>query len=79
MYLCCRHCRSPISQKLHIVTVPGADGTVGAYVNPHGVVHQTVTVRELVNDDCILYDPQPPTTEDTWFPNYAWRIAYCRT
>ena len=27
--------------------MPGAEGTIGAYVNPHGVIHQTLTVRQV--------------------------------
>ena len=43
----CKHCGTVIANPSHVFTVGGAEGTTGAYVNEHGVVHQTVTVREV--------------------------------
>lgn len=47
--LCCRACGVTIAAKDQVFTVPGADGVVGAYVNPHGVIHQTVTLKSAEN------------------------------
>lgn len=74
--VCCR-CRSPLANRCHIFSVPGADGTVGAYVNPHGVVHQTITIRQLASRTCYILDGNQATAQDTWFPGYGWIIAYC--
>lgn len=41
------------------------------------IVHQTVTITTLSSDQCFLLDGRPPTAEDSWFPGYAWTIAYC--
>jgi hypothetical protein len=64
-----------ICQQQEIFTVPGAEGQVGSYVNPHGAVHQTVTVRKI-NERSIRLHGQP-TVADSWFPGYAWTIISC--
>ena len=74
--LVCSRCANPITRREDICSVPGAEGVVGAYVNPHGVVHQTITTRRLLRSSYFL-DPRPPTTKDTWFPGYGWVIACC--
>ena len=43
----CKYCGTVIANPSHVFTVGGAEGTTGAYVNEHGVVHQTITVREV--------------------------------
>lgn len=47
--LCCVNCGIEIASKSDVYTVPGAEGTTGAYVNPQGYVHQTVTLRTASN------------------------------
>ena len=74
--LVCSRCANPITRREDICSVPGAEGVVGAYVNPHGVVHQTITSRKLIRMSYTL-DSRPPTTKDTWFPGYGWVIACC--
>jgi Lon protease-like protein len=78
--ICCRRCRRQIAWGRDIVTVPGADGVSGHYVNPHGVLHQTLTVRRLVSQ------PLPDVgfwgrweSRDSWFPGYQWLIMSCGT
>ena len=34
--LCCSECRQSVTHSQHIIRVPGAEGEIGAYVNPHG-------------------------------------------
>lgn len=75
-FVCCKACRTKIAFASNMFTVGGADGTTGAYVNEHGVIHQTVTVRE-VGEQTLMYAGNPET-KDSWFPGYAWTIAYCR-
>jgi cereblon len=48
-------------------------GTSGVYVNPHGYLHEVVTVRRAKN----VLVSGPPTTEFTWYAGYAWEIAWC--
>ena len=51
------------------------EGTTGAYVNEHGIVHQTVTLRKVDNHSVVCIGR--PETKDSWFPGYSWTIAYC--
>jgi len=74
--LSCSRCHGPLAAKRAVFTLPGADGTVGAYVNPHGFIHQTLTLRTLVRDARVVLDGQPES-RDSWFAGYAWQIAYC--
>jgi len=50
-----------------------APGTPQAFVNPAGFLHEVVTVTWAEN----LVVAGPATTEFTWFPGYAWEIAWC--
>jgi Yippee zinc-binding/DNA-binding /Mis18, centromere assembly len=83
--ICCRRCQSRIAWARDIITVPGADGVSGNYVNPHGVVHQTLTVRQLVvvpfNEsisNVVTYWGHLESQE-SWFPGYQWIIMSCGT
>ncbi|CAM9457977.1 unnamed protein product [Scytosiphon promiscuus] len=71
--LCCSGCGMGVAWEGDVFTLPGAEGVVGAYVNPMGYVHQTVTVRDARN----LVLMGTPEEEHTWFPGYAWTAAYC--
>lgn len=53
--LVCQNCGTAVGGKSAVFAVAGAEGTVGAYVNPHGIVHQTVTLREVFN--VLLHGP----------------------
>ena len=75
-FVCCKLCKTKLSATANMFTVGGAEGTTGAYVNEYGVIHQTVTLREVQEDD-LLYTGEPET-RDSWFPGYSWTIAYCR-
>mmetsp|Transcript_3125 Transcript_3125/g.4826 ORF Transcript_3125/g.4826 Transcript_3125/m.4826 type:complete len:514 (-) Transcript_3125:61-1602(-) len=71
----CKDCMSVVAREDMVFQVPGAQGAVGAYVNPHGCVHQTVTVRKILQSKVLCHGR--PSNEDTWFPGYSWTIAYC--
>lgn len=62
-----------------VFTLPGAEGTVGAYVNSHGFIHQTLTLRTLLRErePGRIYLEGRPEGKDSWFAGYAWQIAYC--
>lgn len=47
--LCCAQCQAVLASKRALFSVPGAEGTVGAYCNPHGIVHQTCTFTDLLD------------------------------
>lgn len=42
----------------------------------HGIVHQTITLREVDPTESVVCVGQSQT-KDCWFPGYAWQIAYC--
>mmetsp|Transcript_2301 Transcript_2301/g.4185 ORF Transcript_2301/g.4185 Transcript_2301/m.4185 type:complete len:778 (-) Transcript_2301:676-3009(-) len=50
----CKRCGTRISNVASMFTVGGAEGTTGAYVNEHGVIHQTITLRS-VTERSIMY------------------------
>lgn len=66
----CAGCGQAIALRADLFTVPGAEGQVGAYVNPHGVVHQTVTFSSLLHLARVNLDGEP-TVADSWFPGYV--------
>ncbi|GAX10195.1 cereblon [Fistulifera solaris] len=88
--LCCQCCGLPLSRASSMFTVGGAEGTTGAYVNEHGFVHQTFTVRRLLSlsqrsptstsgiegADVVSFSGGPQT-KDSWFPGYSWTIMSC--
>ena len=43
-------------------------------INPHGFVHEVITVRYVVH--CLIVGP--PVPADTWFPGYEWRFLICQ-
>lgn len=49
------------------------EGTGGAFVNPHGYVHDMITLRQARH---VTLEGQPET-EHSWFKGYAWTIGYC--
>ncbi len=51
----------------------GSSGEAQTFLNPHGFLHEVVTVRWTQN----LAVAGPPTTEFTWYPGYAWETAWC--
>ncbi|XP_043938000.1 protein cereblon isoform X1 [Protopterus annectens] len=73
--LCCKQCHSTeITTKNDIFSL-SLSGPMAAYVNPHGYVHETLTVYKTSNLSLIGRS----STQHSWFPGYAWTIAQCRT
>ncbi|CAN6341344.1 unnamed protein product [Urochloa humidicola] len=68
----CRNCQSHIAKRSDMV-VMSTDGPLGAYVNPHGCVHETITVSKATG----LALAGSPSTVHSWFPGYSWTIASC--
>ena len=73
----CKNCGSKLAKMKDLFTVPGAEGTSGAYVNEHGCIHQTTTVETVFNENVFCYGGEE--TKDSWFPGYSWTIACCST
>jgi cereblon len=73
--LCCVSCGQELFRASRLFSLPSAAGRVGAYVNPFGWVHQTVTLSEALPGSMAVLGE--PTTDDTWFPPYAWSVALC--
>jgi Yippee zinc-binding/DNA-binding /Mis18, centromere assembly len=71
----CMDCSSLISSSFQMFTLEGAEGTTGHYVNEHGVIHQTITLRE-VNAGSVHFDSSAHV-QDSWFPGYNWTIMSC--
>jgi hypothetical protein len=74
-YLRCAYCNAKVGRVSDIFTVDGADGANGAYVNPHGVIHQTWTVRQVCDNS--VFTVGDAEIQDSWFPGYTWTIAHC--
>ncbi|XP_038666633.1 protein cereblon isoform X1 [Scyliorhinus canicula] len=73
--LCCKRCyHTEITTKNDIFSL-SLYGPMAAYVNPHGYVHETLTVYKANNLNLI----GRPSTQHSWFPGFAWTIAQCRT
>jgi cereblon len=70
----CKWCGAAISQIRHVFSVGGSAGTTGAYVNEHGVVHQTVTLRKIDGNVVCVGRPE---TRESWFPGFNWQVAHC--
>jgi cereblon len=64
----CRGCGMPLAD-------PGDlfPSSRSLQVNPHGYLHEIVTVSEARN----LVGAGQPSTEATWFAGYAWDIVCC--
>ncbi|XP_033122255.1 protein cereblon-like isoform X2 [Anneissia japonica] len=71
--LCCKGCGLQIANKNDVFCM-SLDGPMAAYVNPGGYIHETLTLYRAQNLNLI----GRPSTENSWFPGYAWTIIQCR-
>lgn len=70
--LCCRECDLEVANKNDVFSM-SLEGPLAAYVNPGGYVHETITVYKAKG----LTLMGDPSTENSWFPGYAWTIIKC--
>jgi hypothetical protein len=70
--LVCASCSHPITREEARVSRDGAH--VHTRINPHGYVFQLGCFDPA--DGCATEGEA--TTEHTWFPGHAWRLASCR-
>lgn len=68
----CKNCQALIAQRSDML-VMSSDGPLGAYVNPHGFVHEIMTLLKA-NGLALI---GRPVKEYSWFPGYAWTITNC--
>jgi len=70
--LVCRRCYQELADQSDIFSM-SSEGPQGAFVNPGGHLHETLTVYKAKNLKLV----GEPSTEYSWFPGYAWTIAEC--
>lgn len=70
--LVCRRCGKQLGNQSQIFSM-SKEGPQGAFVNPGGHVHETLTLHRAKN----LRLVGRPSTEYSWFPGYAWTIVEC--
>lgn len=71
-YFGCRYCRNVICHRGDMFLM-SCSGPQNSFVNSHGFVHDTLTVRVARG----LMREYDWTTEFSWFPGYAWKVACC--
>eukprot|EP00898_Chlorokybus_atmophyticus_P001991 jgi/Chlat1/2793/Chrsp187S02914 len=70
----CRTCGVEVGRKEDVMNM-SEDGPINAFVNSQGYVHEALTMRMVRGLVC----EGRPETANSWFPGYAWTIAYCET
>ncbi|XP_038885491.1 protein cereblon isoform X1 [Benincasa hispida] len=70
----CKNCKTVIAKRSDML-VMSTEGPLGAYVNPHGYVHEIMTLYRANG----LALRGRAETEYSWFPGYAWTISICAT
>jgi len=70
--LVCKRCSKQLGDQQNIFPM-SKEGPQGAFVNPNGHVHETLTLYKAKN----LRLVGQPSTEYSWFPGYAWTITEC--
>lgn len=68
----CKTCQTLIAKRSDML-VMSSDGPLGAYANPHGYVHEVMTLTRTSG----IAVTGPPVKEYSWFPGYAWSAAEC--
>jgi len=71
--LSCSNCSRLIAHRKDVFCM-SATGPMAAYVNPGGIVHETLTLHKAHS----LYLTGSPSSQDSWFPGYMWTICHCR-
>ncbi|KAG6705987.1 hypothetical protein I3843_07G198300 [Carya illinoinensis] len=70
----CKNCQTVIARRSDML-VMSCEGPLGAYVNPHGYVHEIMTLYRANG----LALRGRPHLEYSWFPGYSWTITNCAT
>ncbi|XP_014234795.1 protein cereblon [Trichogramma pretiosum] len=72
-YLACSNCGIQIGKQSDVFPM-SKEGPQNTFCNSGGFVHDTITLYDVSN---IILSGEQPSTEYSWFPGYAWTIAYC--
>lgn len=70
----CSGCGATLAHTRDIFSLTSA-GAAGTFVNPSGIVFQILTLRTVAAPSVVVDNVQ--STQDSWYPGYAWSIAYC--
>lgn len=70
----CVYCDWNITSNRFIICL-AQEGSFQTYVNPSGVLHDIVTVSQVLPNSVTLVGPA--SEEYSWFPGYSWTIANC--
>ena len=68
----CAACQNPVAFEVDVIPI-GDIPSDTAQVNPHGFIHEVITVSAVQNT---LVDG-PPVPADSWFPGFCWRYLLC--
>lgn len=71
-WLSCRGCAHRLAPCAAVFSASEA-GACAAWANPHGFVHEVLTVREAPGVEPV----GSAETAHSWFPGTAWRHALC--
>ncbi|XP_039287302.1 protein cereblon [Nilaparvata lugens] len=69
----CSNCQNEVGHQRDVIAM-SVDGPQNTYVNPNGHLHETLTMSKAYN---LLLSDDEPTLEFSWFPGYAWVVAFC--
>lgn len=69
----CSNCSRLVAHRKDVFSM-SACGPMAAYVNPGGIVHETLTLHKAHS----LFLAGVPSEQDSWFPGYKWTICHCR-
>ena len=69
----CKNCQNPVAFEVDVIQI-GDIPSDTAQVNPHGFIHEVITVKHVQNT--LLYGN--PVPADSWFPGFCWRYLLCK-
>ena len=74
---CCNLCRQRISSWTQLLSLR-SESSVHAFVNRYGAQHDLRLVRDVEQNSVVTATRRDlPSTQDSWFPGYAWTILSC--
>ena len=68
----CAACQNPVAFEVDVIPI-GDIPSDTAQVNPHGFIHEVITVSAVQN----TLVEGPPVPADSWFPGFCWRYLLC--
>ena len=68
----CRQCKTPVGFEVDVIQIGDVPADT-AQVNPHGFIHEVITIRTVQNT---LTDGIP-VPADSWFPGFCWKYLLC--